>query len=81
MSDIDTEFERRVRERAYRLWQESGTPEGRSDEFWHEARRLEEALRGGASGAPDARERGRSALDSATEALTKDNIPTHRGVV
>jgi hypothetical protein len=26
-----------VRALAYRLWEEAGCPEGRSDEFWHEA--------------------------------------------
>jgi hypothetical protein len=28
-----------VRALAYRLWEEAGCPEGRSDEFWHEAER------------------------------------------
>jgi hypothetical protein len=27
--------EHRVRDLAYRLWEEAGRPEGRSDEFWH----------------------------------------------
>jgi Protein of unknown function (DUF2934) len=26
-----------VRERAYLLWEQSGKPEGRADDFWHEA--------------------------------------------
>ena len=26
-----------VRERAYLLWEQAGSPEGRADEFWHEA--------------------------------------------
>ncbi len=34
-------FERRVRERAYQLWQEAGCPENAADEFWHRARDLE----------------------------------------
>ncbi len=34
MSDI----ERRVRERAYQLWEEAGYPPDRSDEFWYRAR-------------------------------------------
>ena len=29
-----TEIEKRVRELAYRLWDEAGRPEGRADEFW-----------------------------------------------
>jgi Protein of unknown function (DUF2934) len=27
-----------IRRRAYHLWQEAGSPDGRSDEFWHAAR-------------------------------------------
>ena len=40
--------EQRIRERAYHLWQEAGSPDGRMDEFWHRAREIEE--RGGAEG-------------------------------
>ena len=32
--------ERRIRERAYRLWQEEGCPEGRSDMHWDMAAEL-----------------------------------------
>jgi hypothetical protein len=32
-----TERERRIRERAYQLWQLAGQPEGQGDEFWHHA--------------------------------------------
>jgi hypothetical protein len=35
--DLDL-FEHRVRERAFQLWQEAGCPEGRDEEFWHQAR-------------------------------------------
>jgi hypothetical protein len=41
MPDIDREHEERIRTRAYFLWQEAGSPEGRAEEFWHQARRLE----------------------------------------
>jgi hypothetical protein len=34
------DFENRVRERAYRIWQEAGCPNGRADEHWHQAREL-----------------------------------------
>jgi hypothetical protein len=30
-------FERRVRDRAYLLWEQAGRPHGRSDEFWFQA--------------------------------------------
>lgn len=29
--------EQRVRERAYRLWERAGSPEGKSEEFWLQA--------------------------------------------
>ena len=37
MSDRDRDIETRVRQRAYELWEEAGRPEGRGDEFWHQA--------------------------------------------
>lgn len=36
-----TDREQKIRERAYSLWVEAGSPEGRQDEFWHRARELE----------------------------------------
>ena len=43
MSATNEEFEQRVRERAYSLWDAEGRPEGRTDEFWDLARRQIEA--------------------------------------
>ena len=37
MSDRGPDIEEQVRRRAYELWEEAGRPEGRGDEFWHEA--------------------------------------------
>jgi hypothetical protein len=37
-------LEDEIRERAYLLWEESGCPEGKADEFWHQA--LDQHLRG-----------------------------------
>jgi Protein of unknown function (DUF2934) len=34
------EIEKRIRERAYRIWEEEGRPEGRSAEHWERARFL-----------------------------------------
>jgi hypothetical protein len=36
MSDM-TRREQRVRERAHQLWQQAGEPEGKDEQFWHEA--------------------------------------------
>jgi Protein of unknown function (DUF2934) len=33
-----TSIEEIIRLRAYELWEQAGSPEGRSDEFWHAAR-------------------------------------------
>jgi hypothetical protein len=46
----DAEREKRIRERAYPLWEEDGSPEGRAEEFWHRARQIldKEAERNGA---------------------------------
>jgi len=41
MPDTDAEWEQRIRERAYFLWQAEGCPEGRGAEFWDRARALE----------------------------------------
>jgi hypothetical protein len=34
------DFEKRVRDRAYKLWKEEGCPEGRADVHWEKAREL-----------------------------------------
>lgn len=81
MSDAEQDPESRIRDRAYHLWHEAGSPEGRSDEFWHRARELEERLRRDqGTGAPSEKESGRSALESVTDAMTEGNVPPHRGV-
>jgi hypothetical protein len=37
MSSIATELEHRIRERAYHIWEASGRPWGRDQEFWQRA--------------------------------------------
>ena len=39
--EMGERFERRVRERAYFLWQQEGCSENRADEHWHKAREIE----------------------------------------
>jgi hypothetical protein len=34
---MDQQREDRIRQRAYRLWQDDGSPEGRADEYWGRA--------------------------------------------
>jgi hypothetical protein len=43
MPGTDRDLERRIRERAYLLWEAEGRPDGRADEYWHRARGLIEA--------------------------------------
>jgi hypothetical protein len=38
MADDGDDLEQIIRERAYRLWQQAGSPDGRQEEFWHQAR-------------------------------------------
>lgn len=38
MAGTNEGFEQKVRERAFALWQQAGSPEGRAEEFWHQAR-------------------------------------------
>jgi hypothetical protein len=40
MSHDERELERRIRERAYLLWEMEGRPEGRDQEYWLRAREL-----------------------------------------
>lgn len=42
-----------IRDRAYALWVEAGSPDHRDDEFWHRAE-LELAEEGGPDGSEDA---------------------------
>jgi hypothetical protein len=39
--DPSPEYEQRIRERAYRLWEQEGRPHGRDLEYWERARELE----------------------------------------
>lgn len=34
----EAEMERRIRERAYRMWEDEGRPDGRDKEHWERAR-------------------------------------------
>lgn len=36
----DAEHEKRIREKAYQLWQADGAPEGKADHYWHLTREL-----------------------------------------
>jgi hypothetical protein len=40
MRENRSDYETRVRERAYKLWEENGRPHGRDVELWEQARKL-----------------------------------------
>jgi hypothetical protein len=49
-----SDHEERIRELAYRLWEEAGRPDGRDDDFWHAANELTAAQDVEAEAAPPA---------------------------
>ncbi|MDR3530078.1 MAG: DUF2934 domain-containing protein [Rhodopila sp.] len=46
VSDTKQDFEQRIRERAYFLWQQDGCPDGHADQHWERARDIEAAREG-----------------------------------
>ena len=72
MSDEPRQDEQAIRERAYALWQQAGSPEGREEEFW---RRAEADAASGAAAADVARE---AALDGDIEASFPASDATNR---
>jgi hypothetical protein len=38
--EAQAERENRIRERAYRLWEAEGRPDGRQEEYWHRSQEL-----------------------------------------
>jgi len=36
---VDTGLQQKIRERAHELWEQSGRPDGRQDDFWYQAER------------------------------------------
>ncbi|WP_179949966.1 DUF2934 domain-containing protein [Burkholderia sp. MSMB1835] len=47
---MNKDRETRIRERAYRLWQADGAPDGSADEYWRRAEQQLEAEGGSADG-------------------------------
>jgi hypothetical protein len=43
VAEPEKAIEDRVRDRAYALWEKDGRPDGRSDEYWQQARSAVEA--------------------------------------
>ena len=37
MAEAERNWEEQVRRRAHELWEKAGQPEGRGEEFWHQA--------------------------------------------
>jgi hypothetical protein len=38
---VDLETEQRIRERAYQLWKDAGSPEGDPDQYWYLSQEIE----------------------------------------
>ncbi|MET3217319.1 UNVERIFIED_ORG: hypothetical protein ABIC48_005103 [Burkholderia territorii] len=66
---MNEERETQIRERAYRLWQADGAPDGRADEYWQRAEQQLDAEGGSADG------RGEQAADLPVDQSAKRRIP------
>ena len=70
MPDPQQEFEQRVRERAYFLWQQDGCPDGLADRYWQQARWIEEE-----------REKYENRIDTEEEdSFPASDPPSHTGI-
>ena len=73
----DPERERRVRDRAYHLWNDEGRPHGRHDEFWERARELvgmEESAGFGQLPNPERAGRDPAQREPVEEAFLQENL-------
>ncbi|MPV60212.1 hypothetical protein CFB46_30080 [Burkholderia sp. HI2761] len=68
-NDMNVDRETRVRERAYRLWQADGAPDGKADEYWQRAEQQLDAEGSSADG------RAGQATDSPADQSAKRRIP------
>lgn len=52
---LEESYEKRIRECAYKLWQQDGAMEGCADEYWRQARQIveQEVLEEKERGAPE----------------------------
>jgi hypothetical protein len=78
---MNEDRETQIRERAYRLWQADGSPDGRADEYWQQAEQQLDAegssMAGSASGSVEdsADDSAEPAADLPIEQSTKRRIP------
>ncbi|MGE0213314.1 MAG: DUF2934 domain-containing protein [Parvibaculaceae bacterium] len=75
----DGERERKIREKAYRLWEEAGRPEGRALEHWAEANRKFDEERRTPGGGQHARVPKESELKAARSDNKKATKAAKRG--
>ncbi|HKT63796.1 DUF2934 domain-containing protein [Burkholderia sp. 22313] len=52
---MNQDRETQIRERAYRLWQADGAPDGRADEYWRQAEQQFDAQQGSAAAGAEGR--------------------------
>jgi hypothetical protein len=71
MSETERDLDQRVRERAYHLWERAGRPEGRSDDFWQQARQEVERERTADDERVD---------EEARESFPASDPPSHTGL-
>jgi hypothetical protein len=70
MTDLNS-AEQQIREHAYRLWQEAGSPDGGHEEFWHKA--AQELENGGNSSHADSPQAHSSQADASKTEKASEN--------
>ncbi len=74
LDDTDETRHRRIRERAYHMWENEGRPEGRESEFWERARELVGMEESGLSGQKPVQE------ERPEEAFLQENLGEFPGL-
>ena len=75
MADDGDDMEQAIRERAYELWQQAGSPDGRHEEFWHQAR--EERAKAASPQTQD----GTKSDETMKESFPASDPPANSGIV
>ncbi|HZZ12496.1 MAG TPA: DUF2934 domain-containing protein [Paraburkholderia sp.] len=65
---MDQDLEARIRTRAYELWENDASPEGKADEYWEKALRQLEAEGAGRTAPPPA-------IEQSTKSRAAGSIP------
>lgn len=76
---MDQQREERIRQRAYRLWEDDGSPEGRADEYWSSAEAQIDAEGGEEPPSPTVEQSDKRRLAGGPEEEDRNAIPPAEG--